>query len=69
MVKPKLLKSLCSTPFDIRYFPAGPSFGMDPAGEIWSVVIESPKRASTFAPLISTGSSTFKEKSLKKGGF
>ena len=44
---PYELKSLGGTPFDRRYLPAGLSAGMDPAGEIWSVVTESPSIAST----------------------
>jgi hypothetical protein len=36
----------------MSHFPAGLAAGMLPAGEMWSVVIESPSRASAFAPRI-----------------
>src|ERR1035437_2561429 len=42
---PKELKSAGCTPCAMRYFPAGPSLGMEPAGEMWSVVTESPSSA------------------------
>ena len=38
------------TPFSWRYFPEGLSGGIAPAGEIWSVVTEFPRRARTRAP-------------------
>jgi hypothetical protein len=34
-------------PWSVRYFAAGLSFAMLPAGEMWSVVIESPSSASS----------------------
>ena len=37
-----------------QVFPAGPSALMLPAGEMWSVVTESPSTASTRAPLMSS---------------
>jgi hypothetical protein len=47
------LKSAKSTPFSVRKRPAGLSFLIAPAGEMWSVVTESPKMPSGRAPLIS----------------
>src|SRR4030042_2024026 len=46
---PKELKSRTGTPCSIRKRPAGPSAGIAPAGEMASVVTESPNRASTRA--------------------
>ena len=43
------LKSFCSTPNDNKYLPAGEFLVIFPAGEMWSVVIESPKFANTNA--------------------
>ena len=40
---------MVSTPCSERYRPAGESFLMEPAGEMWSVVMESPNRPSTRA--------------------
>ncbi len=42
-----------STPCPVRYSPAGPSLLIAPAGEMWSVVTESPSLASTRAPWMS----------------
>lgn len=42
---------------------------MFPAGEIWSVVIESPKYKRTFKFLNSLGATGFLEKLSKYGGF
>src|ERR1035437_682865 len=42
---PKELKSAGCTPCAMRYLPAGPSLGMEPAGEMWPVVTESPSSA------------------------
>src|SRR5438309_504097 len=54
---PYELKSRFSTPCDARYAPAGESGLIEPAGEMWSVVTESPSFASTRAPSMSeTGS-------------
>ena len=41
---PYWLKSATSTPWLMRYLPAGELARMLPAGEMWSVVIESPNR-------------------------
>jgi hypothetical protein len=49
--------------------PAGEVGLIDPAGEMWSVVTESPKIASTFAPVIELPvPAGVIEKSLKNGG-
>ena len=48
-LEPYELKSRGWTPLAMRYLPAGLSAGIDPAGEIWSVVMESPKNAKTLA--------------------
>ena len=66
-LEPKELKSLGSTPRARRYFPAGPSGGMEPAGEMWSVVTESPRIASGRRP-DSAGASLLPTDS-KNGGF
>ena len=47
--EPYELKSRTSTPFSISQRPAGLSFLIAPAGEMWSVVTESPSTASTRA--------------------
>src|SRR5690625_3922987 len=57
------------TPFSCKYCPAGISFAIAPAGEIWSVVIESPKYPNTLKlskGLIVSGSL---DKPSKNGGF
>src|SRR5436309_15709187 len=51
--EPYELKSRRSTPCPDRYFPAGESGLIAPAGEMWSVVTESPSLASTRAPEMS----------------
>src|SRR5437764_3517557 len=48
--------------------PAGESFLMDPAGEMWSVVMESPTFTSTRAPSTSPGSPGSGPRSRKNGG-
>src|SRR5215475_6426772 len=50
---PYELKSRLSTPCSLRYRPAGESALIEPAGEMWSVVTESPSLASTRAPVTS----------------
>ena len=65
---PNELKSRGSTPLAIRYLPAGPSGGMAPAGEMWSVVTLSPSRASTRAPATSAGAAGAGVSVSKKGG-
>ena len=48
---PYELKSALETPCSISHLPAGEFSLIDPAGEMWSVVIESPKMPSARAPL------------------
>ena len=56
--EPKVLKSTGSTPCSISHLPAGSFFGIAPAGEMWSVVTESPSTASTRAPTMSASGGT-----------
>src|SRR4030042_6613196 len=56
-------------PWPFRYAPAGPSSAMSPAGEIWSVVTESPSTARTRAPRISATGSGSAGRYSKNGGF
>ena len=57
-----------ATSCSVRYCPAGVSALMAPAGEMWSVVTESPSLASTRAPVMSaTGSGSIRIPS-KYGG-
>ena len=49
------MKSAGSTPLACRYLPAGESVLIEPAGEMWSVVIESPNSAMMRAPLTEVG--------------
>src|SRR6202521_1346754 len=65
---PELLKSGRCTPRSIKYLPAGLSTGIAPAGEMWSVVTESPSTASTRAPSISVSDFGCGPKSTKYGG-
>ncbi|MNT31914.1 hypothetical protein D3C72_1677710 [compost metagenome] len=44
------MKSAFITPFSFSHLPAGELSLMEPAGEMWSVVIESPNSAMTRAP-------------------
>ena len=66
---PYELNSLVGTPCAISHFPAGLAAGIEPAGEMWSVVIESPSIASTRAPR--TGATGFTSAVIpsKNGGF
>ena len=54
--EPYELKSPGSTPFSINHSPAGLAFLIAPAGEMWSVVTESPRTARTRAPSIGSTS-------------
>ena len=58
-----------STPCSLRYSPAGEASLMLPAGEMWSVVTESPSTASTRAPSMSVTSAGSAGKSSKYGGW
>ncbi len=66
--EPYELKSRGSTPCSIRYRPAGVDGGIEPAGEMWSVVTESPSMASTRAPTTSAGGSGSGCRPSKYGG-
>jgi hypothetical protein len=68
LLAPYELKSFYSTPLAIKYLPAGEFLVMFPAGEIWSVVIESPKEAKQYASVISLISGRDFSTLLKKGG-
>src|SRR5258708_2059948 len=52
----------------MRYLPAGESFLMLPAGEMWSVVTESPKIPRAHAARMSVIVPGFIEKASKNGG-
>ena len=42
---PYWLKSITATPWSVRYLPAGEAALIEPAGEMWSVVIEVEEQA------------------------
>src|SRR2546423_13964826 len=65
---PYELKSRRSTPCDARYRPAGESGLIAPAGEMWSVVTESPSLASTRAPAMSVTGDGVADMPSKYGG-
>ena len=52
--EPYELKSLRSTPCSTRYRPAGDSGLIEPAGEMWSVVTESPSETRQRASWMSS---------------
>ena len=56
------------TPCAIRYCPAGLSFLIDPAGEMWSVVTLSPSTARTRASMMSVSGAGSAVRSSKNGG-
>mmetsp|Transcript_6420 Transcript_6420/g.7200 ORF Transcript_6420/g.7200 Transcript_6420/m.7200 type:complete len:251 (-) Transcript_6420:1709-2461(-) len=66
--EPYVLKSLRSTPDSCRKRAAGESFAMLPAGEMWSVVMESPNTHSTAASLITVCGSGSRFMPAKYGG-
>src|SRR5208282_1830147 len=51
---PYVLKSVTATPCASKYFPAGESAGISPAGEMWSVETRSPSRARAREPSTTT---------------
>src|SRR6516164_3742124 len=53
--EPYELKSALVTPCSFSQLPAGDDSLIDPAGEMWSVVIESPNSAIARAPWIAAG--------------
>ena len=58
-----------STPWSARYFPAGLSALIEPAGLMWSVVTESPSFARTRAPSMSSTGVVSIVMPSKYGGF
>ena len=56
------------TPRSWSHWPAGLQAGMTPAGEMWSVVTESPSTASTRAPLRGLMGAGSADRPLKNGG-
>ncbi len=64
-----MLKSTGRTPRSISQRPAGPSFGIAPAGEMWSVVTVSPSSASTRAPCTSSTGLGARAIPSKNGGW
>ena len=67
--EPKVLKSIGCTPRPNRYVPTGSFFGIAPAGEMWSVVTESPSTANTRAPRMSSSAGACAFMPTKNGGF
>src|SRR5687768_3506528 len=67
--EPYELNSFVFTPCSISHLPAGLAAGIDPAGEMWSVVIESPNFPSTRAPRIGRTPGGSSVMPSKKGGF
>src|SRR3954466_5698164 len=67
--EPYELKSRRSTPCSVRYRPAGESGLIELAGEMWSVVTESPSFASTRAPEMSRTGAGSACMPSKYGGF
>ena len=53
----------------MKYSPVGLSFGIDPAGDIWSVVTISPKINNGLASFIFLNPSGSSGRLSKKGGF
>jgi len=66
---PYELKSAGETPCSTRYFAAGEFFAMLPAGEMWSVVTESPSITRHRAPARSFRGAGSLGMFVKKGGF
>ena len=66
---PYWLKSAGFTLCSIRYLPAGESTLIEPAGEMWSVVIESSSRQSTRASTMSVSGAGWRPMPTKYGGF
>ena len=66
---PYELNSRCSTPWSNNQRPAGPSGWITPAGEMWSVVIESPNTASVRMPVMSVRSCGSAGIPVKNGGW
>ncbi len=67
--EPYELNSCRATPCSARYLPAGESGLIELAGEMWSVVTESPSLASTRAPEMSPTGAGSAAMPSKYGGF
>src|SRR6185436_3480028 len=67
--EPYELNSCRGTPCSARYLPAGESNLIEDAGEMWSVVTESPSLASTRAPWMSVTGDGSADMPSKYGGF
>src|SRR3954453_19374529 len=65
---PYELQSRLSTPCSERYLPAGESALIEPAGEMWSVVTESPSLARTRASVMSATGVGCSDMPSKYGG-
>lgn len=68
LLAPYELKSFFYIPFDVKYLPAGEFIDMLPAGDIWSVVIESPNIAKIWAFCIGGSLGRSGEMLEKNGG-
>ena len=68
LLAPYELKSLGSTPRAVRNLAATEFLAILPAGEMWSVVTESPKRQRQWASLISSTGAGSAEIPWKNGG-
>ena len=65
---PYELNSSGPTPCAWSHWPAGDHGAIDPAGEMWSVVTESPSTASTRAPTMSPTGAGSRVMPSKNGG-
>src|SRR5258708_4879771 len=66
--EPYELKSEAATPCSIRYLPAGLVALIEPAGEMWSVVMLSPRTANTRAPAIAATGGGWSGLPTEEGG-
>ena len=64
----KRIEICFETPRSVNHFPAGPLAGNEPAGEMWSVVIESPSFSKTLAFSILLIGFGVSDKSVKNVG-
>ena len=65
---PYELNSSGPTPCSWSHAPAGADALIEPAGEMWSVVTESPRTARTLPPSMSPGRSASSVRPSKNGG-
>ena len=66
---PYELNSSGPTPCAWSHWPAGDAGAIEPAGEMWSVVTESPRTARTRAPSMSPTGAASSVSPSKNGGF